>query len=135
MSVSEEIIKVLDVLAEKFGMVIDWTSQNVIPYVEKLCGKYITYEITISVIWLILGIILLFIGKWGIGKTKNFYLKYKEDWRTDWDMAAVGMGITTGLTFVVAVIIIMCQLVDIATCITFPEKIILEELKSLLSTQ
>lgn len=35
----EEIIKVLDALAEKFGLAIDWTSNNVIPYLETLCGK------------------------------------------------------------------------------------------------
>ena len=33
---SEEIIKVLDALAEKFGVAVDWTSANVIPYLEQL---------------------------------------------------------------------------------------------------
>ena len=67
---SEEIIKVLDALAEKFGLAVDWTSANVIPYLEQLCGKYVNYEIVTSVVWLILGIILMFVGKFGIKKTK-----------------------------------------------------------------
>lgn len=29
---SEEVIKILDALAEKFGLAIDWTSANVLPY-------------------------------------------------------------------------------------------------------
>lgn len=33
---SEDIIKVLDNLAQKFGIAIDWTSQNAMPYLEDL---------------------------------------------------------------------------------------------------
>lgn len=67
---SEEVIKVLDALAEKFGLAIDWTSANVLPYLQQLCGKYVTYEITTSVVWMLIGICLLFIGKYVIGKAK-----------------------------------------------------------------
>lgn len=56
---SEEIIKVLDNLAERFGVAVDWTSTNVIPYLQELCSKYITYEIAISVTWLVIGILCL----------------------------------------------------------------------------
>ena len=135
MSVSDEIIKVLDALAEKFGMVIDWTSQNVIPYLEQLCGKYVNYEIVTSVIWLIFGIICVFVGKWGIKKTKQCYNKYKEISRmNDWDVAAIFAGIGTGVAFLVGVIVIMTQVFDIATCLTFPEKIILDEFKSIYTS-
>lgn len=41
MQVSEQIIYVLDELAKRFGMVIDWTQQNVMPTVYEICGKYI----------------------------------------------------------------------------------------------
>lgn len=75
---SEEIIKVLDVLAEKFGLAVDWTSANVIPYLEQLCGKYVNYEIATSVVWLLLGIICLFTAKYGCKLTKNFIKKYEE---------------------------------------------------------
>lgn len=60
---SEEIIKVLDALAEKFGLAVDWTSANVIPYLEQLCGKYVNYEIVTSVIWLLFGIVLMKMSK------------------------------------------------------------------------
>lgn len=39
---SEEVIKILDALAEKFGLAIDWTSANVLPYLQQLCDKYVT---------------------------------------------------------------------------------------------
>ena len=68
---SEEIIKVLDVLAEKFGLAVDWTSENVIPYLEQLCGKYVNYEIATSVVWLLLGIICLFIARQTLNLQKD----------------------------------------------------------------
>ena len=46
---SKEIIKILDALAEKAGLAIDWTSANVFPYLQQLCSKYVTYEITTSI--------------------------------------------------------------------------------------
>lgn len=67
---SEEVIKILDALTEKFGLAIDWTSANVLPYLQQLCGKYVTYEIATSVVWMLIGICLLFIGKYVIGKAK-----------------------------------------------------------------
>ena len=62
---SEEIIKILDHIGSKFGVAIDWTDKNVMPYLQELAEKYINYEIAISativialvVIALILGIL------------------------------------------------------------------------------
>lgn len=52
MTVSDQIIQVLDNLCEKFGLAIDWTSENVIPYLTTLCTKLVSYEIWTSVAWL-----------------------------------------------------------------------------------
>ena len=131
---SEEIIKVLDALAEKFGLAIDWTSANVIPYLEQLCGKYVNYEIATSVVWILLGVISLFVGKWGIKKTKYCYNRYKEKIYSDWDIGSVFAGIGTGFVLLTGVIVIICQVFDIVTCFTFPEKIILDELMSIYRT-
>lgn len=38
-TLSDQIISVLDALCEKFGIAIDWTSQNVIPYIQLLAKK------------------------------------------------------------------------------------------------
>ena len=59
---SEEIIKVLDNLGEKFGIVIDWTSQNIMPYIQELMNRFRSYFITSCVIWLILELVLLVIS-------------------------------------------------------------------------
>ena len=131
---SEEIIKVLDALAEKFGLAIDWTSANVIPYLEQLCGKYVNYEIATSVVWLILGVISLLVGKWGIKIAKYCYNRYKEEEYSNWDVGFIFAGIGTGVLSLTCVIVIICQVFDIGTCFTFPEKIILDELISIYVT-
>ena len=46
MQISNEIIQVLEYLAEKIGITIDWTNNNVLPYVEQLCKKFIEWEYT-----------------------------------------------------------------------------------------
>ena len=36
---SKEIIAIFDDLAERFGVAIDWTSANVMPYLQELFAK------------------------------------------------------------------------------------------------
>ena len=130
---SKEVIKILDTFAEKFGIAIDWTSVNVLPYLQQLYDKCVMYEIVTSVIWILLGICLLFVGKYLIRMMKYCWKKYKEDWASDCDIIAIGLGVFAGLAIVGGIIIILCQIFDIVTCITFPEKIIIRELQLIYS--
>ena len=130
---SEEIIKVLDALAEKFGLAVDWTSANVIPYLEQLCGKYVNYEIATSIVWLLLGIGFLFLAKWLLKKTKYFYNE-ADDWDDCYGVGCVFTGIGCGIAIITGLIMIITQTFDIVTCFTFPEKIILDELMSIYGT-
>lgn len=104
---SEEVIKILDALAEKFGLAIDWTSANVFPYLQQLCNKCVMYEIITSVIWILLGICLLFSGKYLIRMMKYCWKKYKEGWTSDCDIIAIRLGVFVGLAIVGGIIIIL----------------------------
>ena len=76
---SEEIIKILDALTNKFGIVIDWTSENIIPYMQQLFEKYINYEIATSVGALIFAVILFVCAIFGIKLTKYFNSRSDDD--------------------------------------------------------
>lgn len=131
---SKEVIKILDALAEKVGLAIDWTSANVLPYLQQLCGKYVTYEIATSIVWILVGICLLFVGKYLIKKTKQYWKKYKEEASySDDDAMAILFGILAGFVIFGGIAVILCQTFDIVTCITFPEKIIIEKLQLIYS--
>lgn len=75
------------------------------------------------------------VGKYGIEKSKYCWNRYKEEgWRSDWDCATIFCSIITGSIIIIGIIIIICQIFDIITCVTFPEKVIIEELKSIYKT-
>lgn len=137
MSVSKEIIKVLDALAEKFGIAVDWTSKNIIPYIEELCGKYVNYEVVTSIVWLITGIVMIALGFVFIKLFKKYYNmaydkeKYDYSQRTDYEALSVILGILIAICFIFGTVVMFEQIFDIVTCYTFPEKIILEEVKSI----
>lgn len=59
---SEEIIKVLDELGKRFGIVIDWSNQNIIPYLQELFKRFICYQNITAVVWIILSIVLIIVG-------------------------------------------------------------------------
>ena len=125
---SKEVIKILDALAEKFGLAIDWTSANVLPYLQQLGGKYVTYEIATSTVWMIFGIGLLLFGNYIKSKAK----RYSED-VCDYDFWMLLVSISIGI-FAIGIIIIMWQAFDIVTCITLPEKLIIKELTAIYSS-
>lgn len=68
---SEEITKILNDLGERFGIAIDWTSQNILPYLQDLMSRFIKYDIAINILLIILGIIFLIITIIAIRKIKK----------------------------------------------------------------
>ena len=136
MNISDEIIKVLDALCEKFGMAVDWTSNNIVPYLQQLSEKYIRYEISTSIVWIILWIILLGIAiKLGIPTTKKCMEKYKSCLKYNYyAIAAQFCGFASGVVILVAVIVITVQCFDIVTCLTLPEKMILREVQTIYNS-
>lgn len=131
---SEEIIKILDALADKFGIAIDWTSANIIPYLKELCGKYVNYEIATSVIWLLFGVACLIFGGILFKKIKYFYDKSDDlHQENGYAWGCIGAAVSFLIFTIVGIIVVMIQAFDIATCFTFPEKIIINELKQIYS--
>lgn len=59
---SEEIIKVLDELGKRFGIVIDWSNQNIIPYLQELLKRFICYRNITAGVWIIISIAITISG-------------------------------------------------------------------------
>ena len=130
MTVSEQIIQVINVLCEKFGIAVDWTGQNVIPYIEILCKKLITYEIVTSIVWIV-AMSLLSIGSIMAFKklAPTFKKGLEEDnencdnvWHIGTFFAIFGFILLNFISFGV----IITQIIDIIKCITFPEMYVFE---------
>ena len=59
---SEEIIKALDELGKRFGIVIDWSNQNIIPYLQELLKRFICYRNITACVWIIISIAITISG-------------------------------------------------------------------------
>ncbi len=133
MTVSEQIIEVLNALCEKFGIAIDWTASNMLPYVESLTHKFIAWEISTSVFW-ILFMTILTTASFLI--SKKIYAKYQDTKYdcTNWDIANIAGWIITICITLALVVTIGCQIHDIITCVTFPEMMLIEKIQGLMQT-
>ncbi len=130
MSVSDQIIDVINDLCAKFGVAIDWTAENVMPYIEDLCGRYIQFEIQTSIAWIVLfAVITSFAGLvWAIAGIVNA----KSDYNGIADITSnIAMWVFWG-ALIVGVIVSMVQIYDIIACRTVPEKVIIECIESLI---
>ena len=131
---SDEIIKILDDLGRRFGIVIDWSSENVLPYIRDLMSRYVNYETMTSVVWIVVALIAIIgcsIGIPAINKYANEVLENHP--YSEWDVGKWLMTLIFIITIGCFIICIICQVLDIVTCYTIPEKIIFEYLNSLLS--
>ena len=122
MKISDEVIKILEYLGQKIGVTLDWTSNNVLPYVQQLCEKFIAWEIGTSYAWIaiaggvfVLALIFAILVSW-LSDLGGF----------EWGLFAV--------VAIVTVIIIGCQVFDIIECQTFPEKAIYEYIQFYLNS-
>ena len=61
MTISSEITNVLNDLGSRFGVVIDWSSQNVVPYVQDLVSRIAKLEMCNSIIAIVCGVACLIV--------------------------------------------------------------------------
>jgi hypothetical protein len=127
MNVGEQIINVINALCEKFGIAIDWTADNILPYIETLCGKFIKWEICTSIFYMVFWIVFAGIA-WLI--SIPLIKKAKEDqWDFDYSVCswiATIIIVVASMLTIGSIINLGVQSYDIIEAITFPEKTIYE---------
>ena len=114
--ITEEVLKRL---GEQFGLMLNWSNENVIPYLKELSQRVVQYEKWQSIFWLILGIILIIIG------LILTILELTSIVNTDGFFYFIGPTL-----FITGAIILCCQIDDIILCKYLPEKIILRYIKN-----
>ena len=138
MNVSDQIIQVLDNLCEKFGLVIDWTSENVVPYISTLCTKLVSYEIWTSVAWMavmvVMSITSVIIMKRLVPIFKNGIEKDRRTYDVGWGLGAGFSIFGLCVLYLATIMVIVTQVMDIIKCVTFPEMFIFEYVQSILNS-
>lgn len=132
MIVSDQIISVLNALCEKFGLVVDWTAANILPYATDLCSRIITYEIATEIAGLIIAIIITI----AFGLVFRFFLKkgIEDCWCADGLIfGTIITGILFGASLLVTVMNVPCAIMDIIKACTLPELTVIEMVEGLIS--
>lgn len=116
MSFSSELIKIFDDLGRRFGIAIDWSNQNIVPYIQELVGRFIKWEIGTSILWIVVGLIFIILNgvliKPVVNKIK--ISSYDEDlW--------IFLFVVNIVLMIVGFVIIFCQGFDIIKTIYLPE--------------
>jgi hypothetical protein len=136
MKLSEELINIFDYLGEKLGIAIDWSSENVIPYLQDLCQRYIDYEISISVFWCIVALLILIgniVFHKAIYKHKDWGIE-KRTYGSDDNFGRCLLYVLVGFAYLIPVIVIGFDIVHIIHCIYLPELEIYEYVTTLMET-
>lgn len=125
---SDGVIKILDKLGEKFGLAIDWSSQNIIPYLQELMGRYVSLCNAKAITWIVVCsvlLILLIIGLYKMIKWAKTEEGFKED--------EIWMPTIALLSFVIIIIlgILVSLLFKIYANIFTPELVFLDYIKSM----
>lgn len=131
---SSQFIEIFDHLCQKFGVVIDWSAQNVVPYITALCGRMTKYLIfkNVILIFAFIGVFYLF---WRFSKPccskenkwdpdfhccKSMNISYVLGW--------LGRGIGAAFTIGMSI----SALLTIVRCIYLPEFVIIDCLSAYL---
>ena len=133
---SDEVIKVLDAIAEKIGVAIDWTSDNVMPIVTELLGRYRSYSILSDSIWLVVciaAIISMFLICKQIISDKN--IKKQTIWVDkygEYSLLSVLVLTFGGMIAIGGIIGLICVSDELLRWIIIPEFKYIELLKGLM---
>ena len=112
--------EMLQKLAEKFGLMLDWSSSTAIPYLQQLAERVVRFEVGQSIFWMIIGIIFIIVG---IGLFVFVYKKCKAEEYFDEEIL-FWISLVGVICIVASVIIVGCQVYDLVTCYYLPEKIL-----------
>ena len=134
MEVANSFITVLDELCKKFGLVVDWTQQNVQPYVQELMGRIIKYEIFKNVLGIVISVLILTLVGFCIRAIiKNYKNKVEgyggESYRIDMFDYVPSLLLT--LPMLIGFLILIGSLISLVKCITVPELVFLQMLQNL----
>ena len=117
---TEAFLKVFEYLSEKFGITVDAANKNIVPYLQELGDKIVAYKHDIAWLWVYFGIVVGVIG------LVLFVIGSIKDWDGfQWAWLIIGVG--------AAMVIIMVNAHTIIACNTFPEKIILDYIDTLMN--
>ena len=139
---SEEILKVIDELAKRFGVAIDWTSENVMPQVTEMAERFVSYRIAVHSAGVAIGIALLIASVMGIRWMRKDFEEVKKTKKDgffyesfSWGIVCTGWAPTAIIILIIAILLggiaFFDNVFDVIKLVTIPELYIVEYLELL----
>lgn len=125
------VIEIIELLSEKFGIVVDFTKENIVPYAIDLSNRYINYFIAISIFKIIvfaLIIAILIMAIKIIDKIKNKAEKDSDKYEACLLMQII-IALIAAAAIISAMICIPVFIIDIIKAIYIPDIVIFEILR------
>lgn len=123
---SSEFEKALDAVCNKFGIAVDWSSKNVVPYVQELSTRIVHFKIASAIFFAVVGILMVASIILWVKWIKYCDKRYKEEEWDNWDLAK---GLSIGaciICTVVGIYVALYSVYDIVTYSVFPEKALID---------
>jgi len=126
MTFSKQFMEIFNFLTSQFGVAIDWSSDNVVPYIQDFSNRFVKYEITTSIAWIII-VLSLPVILFSINKiiTKKYIDSFCYDDQMIFKSFSVMFFAVACLT---AFIVTTIQIFTIIKAVTIPEQLIIEKL-------
>lgn len=137
MTTAEQIILVINTLCEKFGIAIDWTAENVAPYIEALGTKLVAYGVWSSIATIAVCVVMSILSVALVRRLHPVFKngmensRYHED---DWGIGMCLMYAALVILNLVCIIMVICNVYNIVKCLTFPELYVFEYVQNLITT-
>lgn len=123
---NNEFVKALDAVCDKFGIAVDWSSKNVVPYVQELSTRVVHFKIASAIFFAVVGILMVASTILWVKWIKYCNRRCNEEKWSDWDFATF---LSIG-AYIICVVIGMCVALygvyDIVTYSVFPEKALID---------
>lgn len=137
----EELCNIIDKIAEKIGIAIDWSSENVMPYIQDIMQRYRTMNIVNNIIVttvcaIIITICVIVAVKITKGIINGLQNTESSIWfDADFDMVStfsIATGTIIAFSFVISVIVLCGATGELMGWLYVPEVKLLEALKGFM---
>lgn len=137
MTFSKEFKEIIDIVAEKLGIVIDWTQENIMPWITDILHRFVTFNIIVSALTTAVAFAFLVLGIIIIVKLIKDYVSRKKSplWEDDFSFPTLlgfAMIIVAGVSTLTSSLIFPDELQELLKWIVIPEFKVVEELTALI---
>lgn len=129
---SKEIIEIIDYLGKQLGIAIDWSSKNVMPYLQDLMGRFVGFKMTESGIWMVISVLFIIFGLFLLKKGFDLTKRYKKHDDFDDSINSVFCFAISGFILIIFICIFVGNIFKVAECYFLPEKIVYDYIQTLL---